>query len=127
MDTYSFDDQSNKDVNSSITRNVKAVAQDSQYDVSLIKRKYDSVNLLWPYGHMMLIGAARTYFKSRKSAHQRVQRGKQQSTSKAARRRQRKHNVSFKALLGLLYNYRLLYTESTCKAEGFKSVKVDRC
>ncbi|XP_065894554.1 uncharacterized protein [Dysidea avara] len=79
----SFDDQSNKDVNSSITRNVKAVAQDSQYDVSLIKR------------------AARTYFKSRKSAHQRVQRGKQQSTSKAARRRQRKHNKAHARLKAL--------------------------
>jgi len=41
----------------------------------------------------MLIGAARTYFKSRKSAHQRKSRGVQESTSTAARRRQWRHNV----------------------------------
>jgi len=39
------------------------------------------------------IGAARTYFKTRKSAHQRKRNGKERTTAIAARHRQRKHNV----------------------------------
>jgi len=40
-----FDDDSNKDVNSSITRNVMAVTKDPQYDVTLIKRKGTDIRL----------------------------------------------------------------------------------
>lgn len=39
------------------------------------------------------IEAARTYFKTRKSAYQRKRAGKESETARSARRRQRKHNV----------------------------------
>ena len=38
-------------------------------------------------------GAARTFFKTRKSAEQRKRTGKEKATATSARRRQRKHNV----------------------------------
>ena len=45
------------------------------------------------------LGAARTYFKTKKSAHKRKLTGRQEANASLSRRRQRQHNVRVNLLL----------------------------
>ena len=65
-------------------------------------------------------GAARTYFKSRKSYHQRQASGKQAAAAASSRRCQRRHNVSkIIYLLEENYGFILIHsTESSCSFKG---------
>ena len=70
-----------------------AISQDKQYDASIIKREPNSKILIRFSKQLHIVGAARTYFKSRKGYHQQKSSGKQEATAAASRRRQRRHNV----------------------------------
>ena len=64
------------------------------------------------------LGAARTYFKTRKNRHRKVSSGKQAATAAECRQRQRRHNVSVHLHTCLSVVLMIYFTESTCSQEG---------
>ena len=99
---FSFDDETNRQANAELMKNVQGVVDHSSkdssscdYTPSLIKRNVLAFVFTLSCIGFTCIGALRTYFKSKKSRHHRVALGKHLSDAADARKRQRRHNVSF--------------------------------
>ena len=89
---FRFDDPINRHVNRELVTNVLAVTEKS-HDVTLIKRK--ALQLLYLVLYIATTGALRTYFKSKKTEDVKKRSGKSTAFAASARKRQRRHNVSF--------------------------------
>ena len=89
---FRFDDPINRHVNRELVTNVLAVTEKS-HDVTLIKRK--TLQLLYLVLYIATTGALRTYFKSKKTEDVKKRSGKSTAFAASARKRQRRHNVSF--------------------------------
>ena len=72
----SFDYTSNRHVNAILIRNIQDVLKENEYDPTIIKHKRSYTVSCVISSNLQIIGAARTYFKSKKSDHQREQSGK---------------------------------------------------
>ena len=98
---FSFDDETNRQANAELMKNVQVVDHSSKdssscdYTPSLIKRNVLAFVFTLSCIGFTCIGALRTNFKSKKSLHHRVALGKHLSDAADARKRQRRHNVSF--------------------------------
>ena len=92
---HRFDHQLNQAFNKELMSNVIAVSEKSEesYDVILIKRMYVLAHLC-TLRIFYLIGALRTYFKTRKSLAAKKSSGQYSASAATARKRQRRHNVS---------------------------------
>lgn len=76
-------------------RNVQtAYANENHTETSVVLIKSYEKLCLYCWVCLYLIEAIRTYFKTRKSSFNRKSSGKQAAFSAAARKRQRRHNVS---------------------------------
>ena len=93
MAVYSFDHANNKEINKKLIRSVQGVADDEFLDVALIKRMlgFDLIHVPLSF---LYLGAARTYFKTRKNRQRKISSGKQTANAAECRQRQRRHNVS---------------------------------
>lgn len=85
-----FDDLNNRRISRELVTNVLAVS-DQSYDTTLINHKEQSI--LLPY-QVYLIGALRTYFKSKKSEDHKRKSGRSTAIAASCRKRQQRHNVS---------------------------------
>ena len=117
----SFDHTSNRHVNTILIRNIQGVLKENEYDPTITKRKCSYTVICVISSNLQIIGAARTYFKSKKSDYQREQSGKKASTAASSRKRQRRHNVSLpKVLWYRLYPY---FIESSCSIKSTEPLK----
>ena len=91
-----FDDHTNREITAALIRNVLGgLDSNNHYDQSVIRRKHlQSQECEISLHNNLCKGAACTYFKSRKSYHQRQASGKQAATAASSRKHQRRHNVS---------------------------------